>query len=196
MEEEIRDDSRYRILLYEVRQKFAGVVWTHKIQEKQADIDANRYRVLKIINIICSAVTSCGIMSTVFFSEWWVKLLTAIFSFATLFTAAFLQTFDLKESEVSHKKAANNFVVIRDRLLHIIGELKMTGDFEKISDEYDAVIADLEKLYLDAPGTTNRAVKKACTALKCNGEYSYSDEEIDCFLPPTFKGGIKGRVVE
>lgn len=190
MEEEVRGDNRYRILLDEVRQKFASVVWTHKIQEKQADIDAARYRYLKTTNIVCSALTSCGIMSTAFFSEGWVKILTALLSFVALFTAAFLRNFDLKESEVSHKHAANKFVIIRNRLLHVIGELKMAGDFEKISDEYDAIVADLEELYENAPSTTNHAVRKASIALKCNREYSYSDGEIDCFLPPAFRGGI------
>lgn len=188
MEDEDVDVSRYRILLDEVRQKFASVVWTHKIQEKQADIDAFSYKSCKTVNIVCSALTSCGIISTAYFSDTRVEIATALLSFVALFTAAYLRSFDLKESEISHKNAANKFVVIRDRLLHVIAELKMQDDFEKISDEYGAIVADLNELYSNAPGTTNLAVRRASKALKCNGEYSYSDEEIDCFLPSDLKG--------
>ena len=46
------DDTNYHILLDEVRQNFASVVWTHKIQEKQADIYAQKYKWLETTNIL------------------------------------------------------------------------------------------------------------------------------------------------
>ena len=45
----------YQVLLDVVRQNFASVVWTHKIQEKQADIYAERYKLLETINVIVAA---------------------------------------------------------------------------------------------------------------------------------------------
>ena len=55
--------NEYQILLDVVRQNFASVVWTHKIQIKQADIYAIRYRRLEIANIALAAATSCGAVS-------------------------------------------------------------------------------------------------------------------------------------
>ena len=45
----------YQVLLDVVRQNFASVVWTHKIKEKQADIYAERYKLLETINVIVAA---------------------------------------------------------------------------------------------------------------------------------------------
>lgn len=39
--------QNYQVLLDVVRQNFASVVWTHKIQEKQADIYAENINCLK-----------------------------------------------------------------------------------------------------------------------------------------------------
>ena len=50
----------YEILLDVVRQSYASVVWTHKIQEKQADIYSKRKNILDTINIIVATLTSCG----------------------------------------------------------------------------------------------------------------------------------------
>lgn len=58
--------NNYQILLDEVRQNFASVVWTHKVQEKQADIYAKHYKRLETANIIAAALTSCGIVSVIF----------------------------------------------------------------------------------------------------------------------------------
>ena len=40
-------NNDYQLLLDEVRQNYASVVWTHKIQEKQADIYHEQYAKLE-----------------------------------------------------------------------------------------------------------------------------------------------------
>lgn len=55
--------NEYQVLLDVVRQNYASVVWTHKIQIKQADIYATRYRRLENFNVILAAATSCGAVS-------------------------------------------------------------------------------------------------------------------------------------
>lgn len=42
------DTREYKILLDVVRQSYASVVWTHKIQEKQADIYSERKNFLAL----------------------------------------------------------------------------------------------------------------------------------------------------
>ena len=63
---EMMNLEQYQVLLDVVRQQYASVVWTHKIQEKQADIYFKRYNLLEIVNIVFASLTSCGIVSTIF----------------------------------------------------------------------------------------------------------------------------------
>lgn len=77
-------DAKYQILLDEVRQTYASVVWTHKIQEKQADIYARRYEMWMTINIVASAVTSCGVIAAIFNHSLLAQILTACVSLVTL----------------------------------------------------------------------------------------------------------------
>ena len=49
---------------------------------------------------------------------------------------------------------------------------------------------ELNELYVATPSTTQDAVERASEALKVNKEYTYTDEEIDNFLP-TLRGKIE-----
>ena len=183
-------DSKYQIVLEEVKQNYASVVWTHKIQEKQADIYAKRYQILETVNIILAAATSCGIITTIFVDGIIAKIITAILSFGTLTITAYFRSFDIKSMEQHHRAAAKKFIVIRNRLLHVIAELHMKGDLNEISREYESIVSDLNEAYVGAPSTTSVAVELAGQALNTKDEYSYTQEEIDCFLPPILRGGI------
>lgn len=189
MQNEIED---YQILLDAVRQNFASVVWTHKIQEKQTDIYSKRYKIFETINVAIAALTSCGVASLMTDQNCiWVKIGTCVLSFLTLAITAYFKSFDLKSLEKQHKDAANSFIVIRNDLLQIITDIYMkNGTAQDINARYQEIMKRLNSLYITAPGTSNRAVKLASKALGKDKEYSYTDEEIDRFLPPTLRGKL------
>ena len=88
--------EQYQKLLDLVRRNYASVVWTHKIQEKQAEIYEEKYRCIECINIFTATLTSCGVFSTFYQNQLWVKVITILLSFSTLFITAYLKSFDLK----------------------------------------------------------------------------------------------------
>jgi hypothetical protein len=177
--------DKYQSLEAVVRQLFASVVWSHKIQCKQADIYKNRYNTLNVVNIIASAITTAGILSVIFADPMWLKVASVIFSFATTAINAFLKTFDLSSLEKEHMKTANALWDIRERLLILLIQI---GVGEKAYDdllaEYQSVQQDLKNIYDNSPTTLDKAVAMARKALKDDGDYTYTDEEIDSFLPP------------
>lgn len=187
--------NEYQILLDEVRQSYASVVWTHKIQEKQADIYRENYKKLEISNILVASGTSCGIVSTIFCDNVIAKIISAGLSFISLVITAYFKSFDIKGMEHQNKEYANKLLIIRNRLLHIIGDIHMQKrNVDEINVDYIKVIDALNELYMEAPSTTQEAVNAASEALKVNNEYTYTDEEIDNFLPPTLRGKIVNKV--
>ena len=94
--------------------------------------------------------------------------------------------------EKQNKEYANKFLIIRNRLLHIICDLHMKQrNVAEINTEYSSIIDELNKLYVAAPLTTQKAVDKATEALKANKEYTYIEDEIDNFLPPALRGEVE-----
>lgn len=189
---ELLMNNEYQILLDEVRQHFVSVVWTHKIQEKQSDIYHEKYNKIEFANIFFSALSASGILAAVFHDVAWIKILTACISFASLFCAAYLKSFNLKEKEIINKNYANKFAIIRNKLVHVIAEIrKKNKDVEEITSDYETILAEINDLFVNAPMTTSKAVNKARIALNISMDYTNTDEEIDKFLPPSLRGRME-----
>ena len=183
-------DRDYTLLLDTVKQTFASVVWTHKVQENQADIYVKRYRCFETIDIIAGALTSAGIVASIFEDAIWVKVAAGLLSFVSLAIAAYFKSFDLQTLAKAHKEAANGFLGIRDDLLVIISDIHRRKDIDGIDAAYKAVRTRLNKLYSTAPQTTKAALDAASEALGEDKEYTYSKEEIDRFLPESLRGDL------
>ena len=56
MNDTVEDRNEYQVLLDVVRLNYASVVWTHKIQEKQADIYAAQYKGIESFIVILAAL--------------------------------------------------------------------------------------------------------------------------------------------
>ena len=189
--------TEYQKLLDLVRQNFASVVWTHKIQEQQAEMYEEQYKRIEFINIFAAALTSCGVFTTFYQDELWVKIVTIILSFITLFITAYLKSFDLKSMAGENKEYANKFLVIRNKMLSVIAELHMMkASLEELQNKYEIILSESNEIYISAPSTNNKAVKRAKIRLEVDKDYTFTDEEIDRFLPDSLRGKIKDDVNE
>lgn len=178
------EDKKYVVLEDTVRQSYVSVVWSHKIQEKQADLYARQFGHMETAKIIAASLTSAGIISTIFVDELVLKIISAILSFVTVFVSSFFKSFNLQNMVAQHKAAANNLLRIRDELLLLLLAIKTRDKHAtELSDAYSEIIVRLHGIYADAPSTTNKAVSLASKALKVSGDNTFSDSEINGFLP-------------
>lgn len=177
-------EDKFLTLENVVRDSFASVVWSHKIQEKQADIYVARYKLLEIMNITAASLTSVGIVSLIFTNHMWVKLISAAISFISVFVAAYYKSFDLQKLIVQHKNTANKLIEIRDLYKILLMKVKMqSGSIDQLMDEYRNLVERTDLIYKEAPITSDRAVDKASYALKVKKDNCFTDSEIDSFLP-------------
>lgn len=62
---------------------------------------------------------------------------------------------------------------------------------DEINQDYIQIMKRLNKIYVEAPSTTKKAVERAAEALEIDNEYTYTEEEIDHFLPPSLRGKVE-----
>lgn len=171
-----------------VRDSYAGVVWSHKIQEKQSDIYAEKFKKMETINIGAASLTSVGIIAMIFTDPLWLKLISALISFATVYITAYFKSFDLQKLITSHKATANKLISVRDQYKVLLIEIKLQSDsVENLLSRYNELVKETDSIYLEAPSTTEEAVDKASEALKIKKDNTFSDEEIDSFLPSSLR---------
>lgn len=185
--------NNYEVLEDVVRDSYSGVVWSHKIQEKQSDIYAEKFKKMETINIGAASLTSVGIIAMVFTDPLWLKLVSALVSFASVYITAYFKSFDLQKLIASHKTIANKLISVRDQYKVLLTEIRLQNDsVENLLKRYNELVKETDTIYLEAPSTTDEAVDRASEAFKIKKDNTFSDDEIDSFLPISLRRGMNG----
>lgn len=184
----MEQNSPAKILEAQIRECFGRVVWTHKTQEKCADILNFWNNFIKFTQIILSALTTSGILITVFGQNKVIGIVSAIISTTLLALNTYIKNYDLGSVAQKHTNSAGQLWNVRENYLSLLTDIKAGIISEtEIICKRDNLQAELYNIYKGAPRSISRAYKKASNALKCNEELTFSDEEIDAFLPKELK---------
>lgn len=182
--------DKYNILEDSVRDMFARAVWSHKVQEKQADIYQQQYKWLQIISILCASLTSISILSTIFTDQLWIKIVSTMLSFVTVFVAGYFKVFDLNALMKAHKESANKLLIIRNDITGLLTSIKIKSKkIDELENDYRTLMSKANEVYNNSPQTTEQALTKAKTALQIVGDNTFTVEEIDSYLPDALKKG-------
>lgn len=176
------------ILEGQLRECYGRVVYSHKTHEKCADILLSRQGRIRVWQIILSAVTTAGFVGAVFGAGKIGAVLGLIVSTVLLALNSYTKNYDLGELAQKHKQAANDLWLIREQYLSLLVDLRMrTKPLAALQEQRDQLVARLHAVYSGAPSTTVSAYKKAQQALQKLEDMTFSDEEIDAFLPKELK---------
>lgn len=179
------DSSESRqVLEGQLRECFGRVVYSHKTHEKCADILLKRLSRMKLSLIVLSAFTTVGCISQIFGLGRIGAIFASLISAILLGLTLYMKDYNLVELVQKHKHAANNIWLIREKYQSLITDIAIgEKSSEIIQHERDDLMDDLHLVYSSAPSTTSKAYKKAQQALKYSEDMTFSDAEIDAFLP-------------
>lgn len=179
------------ILEGQLRECYGRVVYTHKTHEKCADLLFERHKQIKISQIILSALVTGGILASL--SEDWKVIATAIsalLSTGLLALNSYTKDYDLGEIAQKHRRAATDIWLIREKYLTLLTDLRAGHvSLDESRKVRDVLLTELHTVYAGAPSTNYKAYKKAQEALKKMEDMTFSDSEIDAFLPKELKRG-------
>jgi hypothetical protein len=140
--------------------------------------------------MILSAITTGGFIAAVFGAGKIGALIGVLVSTALLVLNAYTKSYDLGELSQKHRQAGADLWIIREKYLSLITDLRMgERPIEALQTERDELLDELHAIYSGAPSTTYQAYRKAREALQKFEDMTFSDEEIDAFLPKELKIG-------
>lgn len=178
------------IIESEIRQIFASIVWNHKIHEKHSDTNSFWFNVLEFCKILSSAITTSGLLTCFFIDEVALKIITTVFSAICLFINTFYKTYNLKESRDSHKLSALEFLQLKNETICVLSDIKLNKiELDEATKKRDEILLKYHNICKKSLSTCDRAVKKASKALKIQKDNTFSDEEIDSYLPVELRKG-------
>ncbi|WP_281667745.1 SLATT domain-containing protein [Parascardovia denticolens] len=188
----MQDD--FKVLETSVRYTFGTVMWSHKIQEKQADIYKKLQRVLTLFILIFSALTSAGVISLFFnfikIPSQAIKVVSTLLSFCTTLLSTFAQRTNFDKLAQAHSQAATSYLHLKHQLELLLMKIHLANtSFNDIEETYEKLVSQIDDLNAHSPRTTNHAVKLASKALHISHDDNITDEEIDSGLPQLFHIG-------
>lgn len=181
--------SEQKVLLEsQIREIYGRVVYTHKTHEKCADVLKARNDYFKFAEITLSALTTTSILVLMFGDGIVFQFLAALFSTTLLSLTLYSKDYNLLALVEKHKQAALDILEIREKLLSLLVDIRIGNkDVSEYQLERDKLNELLVNTYRGAPKTINIAYKIASISLHKNEEFTFSDEEIDKFLPESLR---------
>lgn len=183
-----------QILEGQLRECYGRVVYTHKTQEKCADILLKRHSCIKWWQIVLSAIIAGGVVTMIF--DWLIEykklseFIIAIISTILLVLNSYTKDHDLGAIAQKHRQSAINIWLIREKYLTLITALRMKQlSLDEVCLKRDELLEELHNIYLGSPSTNFKAYQEAQKSLKAMEEMTFSDEEIDKFLPKELRRG-------
>ncbi len=178
-------------LLGQVREAFGRVVYSHKTQEKQADICFTRHRWQQGVLIALTAISSGTFLAAVvgaFGNQILTTMTTSFVALLVSWTSLGAKTFKFEEASEAHRGIASRLWGVRESYISLIADV-MAGD---VSDKEARVRRDelqvaTRDAYAEAPRTSEKAFRLAKDGLKNNEEMTFSSREIDLFLPEALR---------
>lgn len=172
------------ILEGQIRECYGRVVYTHKTHEKCADLLFRRHQCIKGWQIALSALVTGGVLGALWpDATFALTLVSAILSTVLLALNSYTKDYDLGEVAQKHRQAASEIWVIRERYLTLLTDLRSDMSLEAARAIRDELLERLGSIYSGAPSTNSKAYRLAQAGLQNMEEMTFSDEEIDKFVP-------------
>lgn len=173
-----------------VRQAFANTVFTHKVQEVAAEFQQKNTLYVKITNIILvSFVLLFIFLQPLYPQQIWFSYIGVGVTIAEIIFLIIQLTFSFEQQMIMHKSSAIKYMGLRDCYRSLIADImNETIINETILSKRDLLQHEYQVISDLSPQTGNKEYTEAQKRLNKKGavqgeEFTWSDEEIDRFLP-------------
>jgi hypothetical protein len=185
----IPDNIERFALESQIRECFGRCAYTHKTHEKMAERHASTLYWMKWVQIILSALTSGGAIAVLFDKDSkFFAYATAFISVTLLIVNSYVKDLNPGQNAQKHRDTASDIWNVREAYLSLLADIKdASTPLQEFRERRDELQRQLFKIYHAAPHTTGKAYSAAQDALKSQEELTFSDAEIDAFLPGPLK---------
>ena len=171
-------------LVREIEDLLISCIWTHQIQEKEIIITQNKDSMLKLSQIIISAMTGCTALVELINSTANGKVIIAVLSTILVIISSYIKSNSLSHKADLHRNYAANLWKIRQDITSSLvdfSEKRITDkELQKKREQFKSELFEISK---KAPKASSKAVEMASEALKIEGVSTVSDEERNLLLP-------------
>lgn len=177
----------------QIREAYGRVLYTMTAHEKQAKTLRVIDNIIKISQIILSALTTGGFLTSLIYDKQIASIVGAILSIILLLFNLYTKNFTLIEDAKEHENAGILLWKIREEYINLL------TDFENLTEEEiilrrNKLHEKVYEIYSSTPRTSSSSYEKAKKAIKDEEEQSFSEKELDDILPDSLKRENKNYI--
>ncbi|MDI9853993.1 SLATT domain-containing protein [Comamonas sp. 17RB] len=185
IESEMQDKSDISALESQLRQIYARATFVEKTHQKMADKYTSRYKKIKLMEIILSALTSTSLLAAVLGDGKVGTVVAAFFSTTLLCFTLYFKEAGLNEKAQQHSEFGSKLWGLRQQVFSLLVDLQDGESDISIRKKRDYINEQLEIAYKSAPRTDAGAYFGAQKTLRKSDDTVFSNEYINGILPGT-----------
>lgn len=180
-----KESYRYK-LESQIREAYGKVLYTMTAHEKQAKTLRLVDNIIKIIQIVLSALTTGSFLTSVIYDKQVASIIGAILSFVLLVFNLYTKNFTLIEDAKEHENAGNLLWKVREEYISLLTDFEVLED-QEIVMKRDELQNRVYEIYSITPRTNAQSYKKAQIAIKDQAEQSFTEKELNDVLPDALR---------
>ena len=185
MERNSKNSQGYK-LESQLRGAYGKIVYTYTCHNKKATRLLKLNDNIKVWQIVLSALSTGGFITTIIFDDTLVKIIGAIISFLLVIVNSYTKNFNLVGEANEHIKTANLLWKIREEYISLLIDFEILS-VEEIMVKRDELQDRTFEVYNSSLSTDKKSYKEAQKSLKTEEEQTFSEKEIDVMLPSSIR---------
>ncbi|PMD73054.1 SLATT domain-containing protein [Companilactobacillus nuruki] len=175
-------DNYHKKLMNQLRESYGKLTYTYTAHNKMANRMNRKANNIAFSKIILSAISTGGLLGTIFLDKYYLKIITALISTILLIINLYFKESQLSEKILEHRKAADSLWLIREQYISLMTDFEQLS-IDTICTQRDHLIDASSKIYNNSPRTDSKSYVATQNALKNDEEQFFTEEEIDKMLP-------------
>lgn len=170
----------------QLREAYGKIVYTYTCHNKKATRLLKLNDNIKVWQIVLSALSTGGFITTIIFNDTLVKIIGAVISFLLVIVNSYTKNFNLVGEANEHIKTANLLWKIREEYISLLIDFEILS-VEEIMVKRDELQNRTFEVYSSSLSTDKKSYKEAQKSLKTEEEKTFSEKEIDVMLPSSIR---------
>lgn len=170
----------------QLREAYGKIVYTYTCHNKKATRLLKLNDNIKVWQIVLSALSTGGFITTIIFNDTLVKIIGAVISFLLVIVNSYTKNFNLVGEANEHIKTANLLWKIREEYISLLIDFEILS-VEEIMVKRDELQNRTFEVYSSSLSTDKKSYKEAQKSLKTEEEQTFSEKEIDVMLPGSIR---------
>lgn len=170
----------------QLREAYGKIVYTYTCHNKKATRLLKLNDNIKVWQIVLSALSTGGFITTIIVNDTLVKIIGAVISFLLVIVNSYTKNFNLVGEANEHIKTANLLWKIREEYISLLIDFEILS-VEEIMVKRDELQNRTFEVYSSSLSTDKKSYKEAQKSLKTEEEQTFSEKEIDVMLPSSIR---------